>query len=187
MSKKNFAQGFSKIKKNKDQKIPLKTVVDLILPFDLLSKALNHIEKGEFAVADDYILSAIEESIALKGTPMEESFNSYLSSIRYTKSYLFSLYVKDASKKRKIEEQAKSVVYFFIDKNKKTLKIGTSINWKERLKSIQTTCSTEIDILKTIPGDVRTEREWHHRFAKYRLQGEWFTASKELLMAINEA
>jgi hypothetical protein len=72
------------------------------------------------------------------------------------------------------------VVYFlrFGDR----VKIGTSGNLEQRLQVVP-----HDEVIGTIPGDVTMEREWHDRWAKLRLVGEWFQAVPELLAAIHQA
>ncbi len=63
-------------------------------------------------------------------------------------------------------------VYFFRAGN--VVKIGFSNNPRERSRSLQTACSEKAFMVKFIRGTVRKEREFHKRYAEYRLNGEWF-------------
>src|SRR5262249_47936749 len=53
-------------------------------------------------------------------------------------------------------------------------KIGWSKNPKKRLSSLQTASPDELVLLGTIQGGLEVETELHRRFAKHKLQGEWF-------------
>ncbi len=63
-------------------------------------------------------------------------------------------------------------VYFFKAGNH--VKIGFSINPKDRMHSIQTGSPVRGIMVKFVPGTARTEQSFHKRFAEYRLKGEWF-------------
>lgn len=52
---------------------------------------------------------------------------------------------------------------------------------EKRLKSLQTAHPKKLGVVTTIPGTLRQEQDLHERFKAYRLQGEWFSASPELL------
>jgi hypothetical protein len=66
------------------------------------------------------------------------------------------------------------VVYFIQAVNGGPIKIGTAIDPKKRLASLQLSCPFRLKILATRPGGERLERSLHRRFAAYRLHGEWF-------------
>lgn len=63
-------------------------------------------------------------------------------------------------------------VYFFRAGN--AVKIGFSTNLRERASKLQTTCPERAFMAKFVKGTPRTERDFHKRFAEYRLSGEWF-------------
>lgn len=75
-------------------------------------------------------------------------------------------------KPRKKPFLANGYVYFLRAAN--TVKIGFSINPRERLRSIQTGCPEDARIVKIVEGSMKTEKLFHERFAEYRLGGEWF-------------
>ena len=54
------------------------------------------------------------------------------------------------------------------------VKIGRSTNLRSRFKSLQTGSADAARIVKIIPGGQRREKEFHKRFAEYRIRGEWF-------------
>ena len=56
----------------------------------------------------------------------------------------------------------------------------------ERMAMLQTSSSDKLRLLATMKGDLRTEGEMHRRFAKHRLQGEWFKLSTEIIECIAE-
>jgi hypothetical protein len=67
------------------------------------------------------------------------------------------------------------------------IKIGTSSDPSERLKDLQTSSPTRLELLKVIPGNHESEAAWHARFAHLRSHLEWFEKRPELLRAIDMA
>lgn len=72
-----------------------------------------------------------------------------------------------------------SFVYFF-QRSDKAIKIGTSTSPTQRLATLQT-ASGPLEVLAMIPGDRNAERRLHRKFAEWRIHGEWFEPSEELL------
>jgi hypothetical protein len=62
------------------------------------------------------------------------------------------------------------------------IKIGTTRNLDNRLKTLQTGQATRLMLVGSCPGDSRMERSLHRQFAEFRVSGEWFklTAQAEL-------
>jgi hypothetical protein len=70
-------------------------------------------------------------------------------------------------------------VYFLQCEMTLSIKIGESTNIERRVSEIQTAHAGKLTLLgKT---DSHSEDELHERFRKYRLQGEWFSPSAELI------
>lgn len=67
------------------------------------------------------------------------------------------------------------------------IKIGYSRQVAARVNQIQTGNAAPIKLLGFIPGGLAREREIHAQFASARLNGEWFTATPELLAFIASA
>ena len=65
-----------------------------------------------------------------------------------------------------------SKVYFVGDSE--FIKIGVTTNLSARLRSFRTSSPRPIRIYLTLPGFSDDERIYHERFAKYRVEGEWF-------------
>lgn len=74
-------------------------------------------------------------------------------------------------------------VYFVHDDASNVVKIGTSTRVKLRFGSIRSSNIRAV-LLAIIPGDRETELEWHKRYAADRIEGEWFTATDELMAEI---
>lgn len=61
------------------------------------------------------------------------------------------------------------------------LKIGFTTNLEQRVKQLQTGSSTELKVVCVKHGDVALEQQLHSSLAKYKVQGEWFEKSPEVL------
>jgi hypothetical protein len=68
--------------------------------------------------------------------------------------------------------QKQGYVYFLRAGN--TVKIGFSINLRQRQEKLRNGNSFPVFICKYVKGDRSAERSFHKRFAEYRLRGEWF-------------
>src|SRR5438067_407003 len=78
------------------------------------------------------------------------------------------------------------IVYFIQSKNGGPIKIGLSRRPVKRLKSLQIGRHDELQIVAQAQGTLADERGLHSKFAKYRLQGEWFEPCEELMALIDE-
>lgn len=65
-----------------------------------------------------------------------------------------------------------------------TVKIGSSGNPEERLRTLQTAHAGELRILKVFPGVGDLEKEVHFRLARYAVRGEWFARIDENTVAL---
>jgi len=54
------------------------------------------------------------------------------------------------------------------------IKIGTSVNVKERVAGLQTAVPVPLKTYAVLPGGQPEEASLHRRFSAYRLNGEWF-------------
>jgi transcriptional regulator with XRE-family HTH domain len=61
------------------------------------------------------------------------------------------------------------------------LKIGTSFDPESRMRTLQTGVIDGLTLLHQFDGDEQIERQLHARFNQYRLAGEWFSPSSEIL------
>lgn len=72
-------------------------------------------------------------------------------------------------------------VYFIQSESTGAVKIGYSSQPYKRLLHLQATNASRLSLLRTIDGDVRTERWLHKRFDKNRLHWEWFSFDPEMM------
>lgn len=73
-----------------------------------------------------------------------------------------------------------SKVYFLLSGDRKAVKIGTSKVVNLRLASLNGASHRPVRLLAAINGTRANEIELHRRFAKYRMNGEWFRYEGEL-------
>lgn len=71
-------------------------------------------------------------------------------------------------------------IYFIGNIENKVCKIGYSNNIPERLKALQTSCPFDLEILKTSCSLYKKEREYHKKFLKLNIRGEWFKLEGDL-------
>ena len=93
------------------------------------------------------------------------------------------LFVKECQHEK---NNSDSYVYFIQSEKGGAIKIGLSKNPEERLNELQPSTPYKLKLLAKIKGNVRKERELHRKFARYRIQGEWFEAHTDLLSYIEQ-
>lgn len=74
-----------------------------------------------------------------------------------------------------------SCIYFIQSGSRGPIKIGVARNVVRRCLSLQTSHHRRLRILGTMEGTANEEANLHARFAAYRIRGEWFTASKQII------
>jgi hypothetical protein len=81
-------------------------------------------------------------------------------------------------------KETKSVIYFLRSGDR--VKIGVTISLGRRIKALESASGASIDLIGSIPGTKDCERELHEQFAEYRIKGEWFSATEELLTGVDQ-
>jgi ribosomal protein L30E len=76
-------------------------------------------------------------------------------------------------------------IYFIVDTDKNQVKIGYSKYPTNRLKQLATATSSNLVLAATIPGDRKSEVQYHRHFAMYKCRREWFELSPEIQEFIN--
>lgn len=64
------------------------------------------------------------------------------------------------------------------------VKIGFSKNPFNRTANLKTGLSDEVELIVASRGTMREERELHEVLKRWRLEGEWFTASNEVVQCM---
>lgn len=82
-------------------------------------------------------------------------------------------------------------IYFILNCDSEAVKIGIAKNVKQRIASLQTSSPSELKLLGKIQAESvskarELEQSLHKTFDKYRVRGEWFEASVELLDYIDK-
>jgi hypothetical protein len=73
-------------------------------------------------------------------------------------------------------------IYFATcDRDNFPIKIGFAVDVDARLASLQCALPYQLIILATMPGMISDELALHIGFSQYRLLGEWFERSQELM------
>jgi hypothetical protein len=80
---------------------------------------------------------------------------------------------------------SKKVVYLVLSPSARQMKSGVSTNPPCRIKEMQT-ARPDIELLVTIPGGHKLERQLHQRFRKFHIAGEWFRYANEIQSFVNE-
>jgi hypothetical protein len=77
-------------------------------------------------------------------------------------------------------------IYFVRAGRTNAVKIGYAANPEDRVRELQCASPHQLHLLGYMPGSKFDEADWHRRFGKERIRGEWFTLSFNLRSAINE-
>lgn len=80
-------------------------------------------------------------------------------------------------------------VYFIWASEGQRVKIGRSCNPERRFNSLRTSSSEELHFLGCVATDdaIALERDLHRIWGAWRVRGEWFTATAELIDFIRQA
>ena len=80
----------------------------------------------------------------------------------------------------------KGTVYFVECIASKRVKVGYTGNMENRMSALKTHSPQGIRVLRTVPGGVSRERDFHERFAAQRERGEWFRNEGALAVFLAE-
>ncbi len=64
------------------------------------------------------------------------------------------------------------------------IKIGFARDVGRRFANIQSCSPIPLELLAAVTGTMKTERDYHLRFAEHRLHGEWFSPAPDILAEI---
>ena len=73
------------------------------------------------------------------------------------------------------------MIYFVQSGKKGPIKIGKSNDPHERIGSLQISSSEPLTLLGVMDGDIKEEKNIHTKFLNYRIKGEWFKPSNNLI------
>ena len=77
-------------------------------------------------------------------------------------------------------------IYFLQLGNNGPVKIGITKYLEPRIQSIQGCVPVPLQLVLTLRGNRLLEKKLHDRFAKYKIQGEWYELGDALRDFINE-
>lgn len=77
-------------------------------------------------------------------------------------------------------------IYFIQGESGGPIKIGYTTDLEQRLKTLQTGYPDRLDLLLAFPGKPKHEKAIHKQFEPYRLNGEWFRPTPEVMAKIKE-
>lgn len=91
---------------------------------------------------------------------------------------------RELPKPRRTREPSSGARVYFLQAASGSIKIGTAINVKRRLREFSTGVPAEHELLASIPGGRALEQELHRSLSHLHIRGEWFRAEPELLQRI---
>lgn len=109
----------------------------------------------------------------------QEAFNAclrgeYTSPRKPTLRARAAMRRKAASPKSNYDTLTGVSVVYFIGGRRGPVKIGTTTNLKQRLKSLKIGSAVHLYVLACINGDASVEAGYHKAFASLKVRGEWF-------------
>jgi hypothetical protein len=78
----------------------------------------------------------------------------------------------------------KSGLYFILNPMVGIIKIGIARDVMQRLNSLEMGGGVSLELLRVVPGAEHYERDLHLALDAYRLRGEWFAPSEEMMALI---
>jgi hypothetical protein len=76
------------------------------------------------------------------------------------------------------------MIYFVQAGDNGPIKIGLAISPETRKKNLQTAHYEELRIIGILDGNSHVEKQLHRQFRDYRIRGEWFHPSQEIIKFI---
>lgn len=71
-------------------------------------------------------------------------------------------------------------IYFIEDRQTKNVKIGTTVNLRERLQKLQVGNPNKLYVALEVKSDTLSEKAIHRALADTHIRGEWFRPSDRL-------
>jgi hypothetical protein len=94
--------------------------------------------------------------------------------------------IKERTFKKPAGEELEGFIYFIQGECGGPIKIGYTADLKRRITSLQTGYPDRLELLLAFPGNQELEKTVHKIFEQYRLKGEWFQSSPEVLEKIQK-
>lgn len=97
-------------------------------------------------------------------------------------SYLNFAYDEDEDE----DEELDNELYFILEAQSNSIKIGVSKDVEKRLSQLQTSNAFPLLLIGRMQNRIDLEKNLHEKFKKYRLKGEWFSTNVSLIEYISE-
>lgn len=81
---------------------------------------------------------------------------------------------------------AQTFVYLIYNSNRNVVKIGYGTDPIKRLSTLQIGCIDRLDLLCTFNGGISDEKTLHEKLSKFRIVGEWFEYTEELISVVRD-
>lgn len=79
-----------------------------------------------------------------------------------------------------VDDIPEGCVYFILSPKLEMVKIGRTVDVRQRFYDIQVANGDELQLLGVYPWQNNAERGFHSRFREYRVRGEWFSVEGRL-------
>ncbi len=125
-----------------------------------------------------------DKELGIKGT-IEDRINNLLKvanenyKIEHKRRY--DKYIKEKKSKKKSAPNRGKELYLIINNDRKYLKIGVSVNTKDRIKNLQTSNPDKLSIMFALKNKSHLEKVLHKKFSHINKNGEWFDYSDEIV------
>lgn len=124
-------------------------------------------------------------SVRIEGLPFDHTFmwhyNQLLHKVGETKARKRA----NAIRRKNSADEGVYKLYFIGMGNDGPIKIGIAADVSKRLRKLQGGSPIELSILAICAGGPAIEKSLHQRFSQFRMKGEWFERSPELLAHID--
>lgn len=138
--------------------------------FERLQKLLGSLDGGNNDAND----SATNEMIMVNAARLRVAWEDAADKYRQFSDSMQNLF-------RALEPDSIKQLYVIRRGDHGPYKIGVSAQPETRLKGLQTAVAEPLTLVAKIEGNEQDEKEIHERFARYRLEGEWFCVSEPIL------
>ena len=109
-------------------------------------------------------------------------YNKIMSELRL-KAHLAGI---DTRPNRSTTKQVESPDNMYVISDGANVKIGLSDSPSHRLKELQTGNPNTLHLVCSFAGNKKYESRLHRRFKKYRVRGEWYSLSDEIVKFIGQ-
>ena len=134
----------------------------------------------------EYIDLIYERKQFYKIAPKEKFLEILGFDFIFLASVNFEIAKKKIENKKDVKNTTEGLVYLFKIKSKNHYKIGVTTNLSKRINQISLKMPFELEVIHTIKckNIYELEKEFHEKFKKKNINGEWFELSKDDIIYI---